>query len=341
MGRVSIYLYTLVALLLLLGAPMSAQPAAEEEMDSLSSGAVQETPREAQVEFLLPEGPIEVGVPFTLRMRVLVPGDFEGIKITPDPAGKAYLLGEDFRKIGDNEFAAAYRVRKAGDHEFKLQLDGIVAGSEEPIRLETPSLKLKVPPPIHEASTSFRGFTDVRSIPFDYTWRNVILTIVGILAVVLLVVSGFLIARFLQRRAAILPPTFVRAPIEEALENVKLLSSLEVFLISGTDAHYTALSMALRRYLERQFGVPAVEMTEDEVIDFVRRNLDTAQQAAALNQVFSRSSLAKFARQPISREVAAEDCDASLKFLQREQQRLEALEAARRARESQSERSAA
>ena len=60
----------------------------------------------------------------------------------------------------------------------------------------------------------------------------------------------------------------------------------------------------------------------------------TAQQAQALNQVMSRSSLAKFARQPITRDIAAEDCVTSLRFLEREQARIEAAETARRARES-------
>ncbi|MBI1290340.1 hypothetical protein GC173_03745 [bacterium] len=341
MKRLSLSLFLLAALLIFAGTLAAQTPAGEDEMDSLATGPVAETPRELQAEFIVPSTPVEVGVPFPIRVKVLIPGDFEKLILTQDKFGVAYLVGEEFRPIGNNEFVASYRVRKPGDHTFNPQVFGKTAGSEEAIRLSSAPFKLTVKEPAAEASTSSHGFPDVRAIPFDYTWRNVVLGAASVLLLIVLVILGFVVAAILRKRASNVPPITVRPPIELALEEVKLLSSLEIFLVRGSDAHYTALSMALRRYLEGQFGVPAAEMTEDEVIDFIRRNLDTANQAAVLNQVLTRSSLAKFARQPISREIAGEDCDASLKFLQREQQRLEAADAARRAREAQADRSAA
>jgi len=329
------FLLCLMALLLgLLSGPLSAQ---SDEMDPLPDGAVETTEQPAQIEWVLPDASVEVGVPAAVRVRVLIDGEFEGLSLKMDKLGEALLIAEEFRQIGPKEFVAGIRLRKAGAYEFKPEVLGKVAGSEQPVRLAAPSLKLNATKPAAEVSTSFRGFTDVRAIPFDYTARNVILGALGFLAVLALVSGGLALRAWLARRPVVLAPVKVLPPIEEALAEVKGLSSLEIFQIRGADAHYTALSMALRRYLERQFGVPAVEMTEDEVIDFVRRNLDTAQQAQALNQVMGRSSLAKFARQPITREIAAEDCVTSLRFLEREQARIEAAETARRARESNSQ----
>jgi hypothetical protein len=86
----------------------------------------------------------------------------------------------------------------------------------------------------------------------------------------------------------------------------------------------------LRRYFERTCGVPALEMTEDEVRDFVRRRFLERPTAIALVPVLDVCGLAKFARMEVAEEGVRRDLAAAAAFLDAEDERLR-LAAARQA----------
>lgn len=172
--------------------------------------------------------------------------------------------------------------------------------------------------------------------PEDYTalalppinWGRTILLATA--AVLLLTLLGWMLLRLAQRlrrrpaQVAVPGPPPV-PPLEEARGALARLADLAVFRAHGCKAHYSELSEVVRRYLERQFDAPVLEMTEDEATDFAVQKLPS-EASLALRMLFANSSVAKFARWEGTEEVAAQDVARAEAFLNAEEQRLAAEE---------------
>lgn len=268
---------------------------------------------------------LEIGVP--LRVRITVPGGGEIESVTlefpEDQQPKVHVGG--MRKTGPASFEISLRPLSAGEYELGPATAIVrAAGSESDIRIPTNSLMVSVAPPAGEpAMEELRSYTGPLAIPFDYTWRNVV---IASAVVLLLLIAALLIAWIVykvsrrQAEAAIVP---VLPPVESALLAVRGLASLDVYRMEGSNKHYTMLSTALRRYLEDQFDVNAVEMTEDEVVDLLRNRLDRIPRTPELAEIMQRSSLAKFANMPLTEELAQQDCLSAERFLVGEKERIE------------------
>jgi TfoX/Sxy family transcriptional regulator of competence genes len=190
--------------------------------------------------------------------------------------------------------------------------------------MSTDRFTLNVQPPTASEETQPASYTGPFALPFDYLWRNLIIAgLVLILVLLLSALVAFIAALILnrQRQKSIVRPL---APVEAALLEVHNLKSLEVYREFGPERHYTVLSHALRQYLEHQFNRAALEMTEDEVAMMIRHEMSHVPKAETLQEVLERTSMAKFARQALTEDVALEDTDLAESFLQSEQQRLDA-----------------
>lgn len=118
-------------------------------------------------------------------------------------------------------------------------------------------------------------------------------------------------------------------PIDEALQALAALRTLDDYRSEGARAHYTGLSFALRRYFERAKGLPALELTDDEMAARLEESSKRAPAEAPLLAVFANASLAKYAKFEIAQAPVEADLDAAEGFL-REEKRI-ADEAAARA----------
>jgi hypothetical protein len=177
--------------------------------------------------------------------------------------------------------------------------------------------------------------------PDDYTglfaaertlWRFYLAGAIVVILAAALLAGLYLIVRRWMRRRAVGPAAtaVITDPIDEAFQSLSALENLDEYHTRGTKAHYVVLSMLLRRYIERQWNRPAMEMSEDEVINVLRGEFSHRPGVSDLLKLLGTASLAKFARL----EVPIEDVQSHLRsaraFLTSERDRLRAAAMAQR-----------
>lgn len=138
-----------------------------------------------------------------------------------------------------------------------------------------------------------------KSMPFRFGEISGYLS-VALLVLALAVVAIWLLARHLAKRGKSLtdlfkpepplPPHIVAIAALEELQNQKLWQN------NKHKEYYSALSDILRTYLDGRFGVGAMEMTTDEIIDAVA-DIELPQKSAMdLVSVLRDADLVKFAK---------------------------------------------
>lgn len=281
----------------------------------------------------------------TLVPSTLAAGLGEPITITATlPAGNFAQVNVELPADQKRAFVVE-RPRRQTDTVYTFQLRALQPGSEvtfgpaiivatppgdnaAPVRIATAPLVLDIAAPTGEAADEIKPVTGPLALEFDYFWRNVIIGAAVLLGTVLLTAVATLLLVSLRKRAAqaALPPPL--PPVEEALLGVAELKKLDEFRHQGAERHYTSLSAILRAYFEHQYGRPALEMSEDELIAMLRHDLSGIPSSGTLEPVLTRSSMAKFAKQPITEDTALADCRESEKFLLAEKQRMDLAAAA-------------
>jgi hypothetical protein len=219
------------------------------------------------------------------------------------------------------EFRTALRPLKDGENILG-PIDVTIThqdGTEE--KLEGGPISLTIASPIVPEGTP-REYTPPAEIPFNWAWRNATVALIAVVVALIL----FLIIRWLSKRKRteelpVAPPLL--PAVEEARLALRNLAAMAIFRNDGAESHYTTLSMLMRRYLEREYHITALEMTDDEIVRFLRERLSAREGAATLPELFTRSSAAKFARAPLTEEVAQADCASADKFLEAESVRIE------------------
>lgn len=298
-----------------------------------------------QAELEVPDRELQVGEAFTMKVKIPLEGEFTKLSAELPKEQSGAILIEGATALGPKEFEIAARTIKAGPQALgPLKLEVTAKGEKTAQELATQAFQLKVEElgQAKEEETP-AAYTGPLALPFNYLLRNLV-TLLAVGAVIALA-GGllWLLARYMARRrelAAYRPPV---PPVDQALTTVRSLKSLTIFHAEGAEAHYTRLSQALRFYFEHQLGRPALEMTEDEVIDMVRDDLAELPKADQLSPVLRRSSMAKFARQEQAEKAALADCESVESFLMSERLRIEveAQRAAARAASGEAGRSAA
>lgn len=286
---------------------------------------------------------VELGEVFQLRAMIATgEGEFESLDLKIPKEQSNFVIIEDAHRQGARQFIFDVRVIKSGDVFIgPIDITAKASGSNSTIPMKSPGFKVSVNAPAPregEAEIKLRDYTGTRAIPFNYLVRNLIIAAIVALVLVILAIIALVIGYYMKRRAALaaLPPPPL-PPLQEALITAQRLRTLEVFRRLGVDPHYTELSMAIRRYIERQLGARAIEMTDDEVTAMLRRDLVVIPGATELIDVMMRSSYAKFAKEPITETIAISDCDILLRFLHLEEKRLDEERRRREAREVRQE----
>ncbi len=283
---------------------------------------------------------LEVGSRFSLTFQLPVGARYDRLEFEL-PRGQSHLwrFGE-VERTGTNTFAVEGRPLLRGEHSLgPLEVTLSTEDGESQAGVLTDRLSLEVAPPDGEFTGELRGTTGPLGLPFDYFWRNVILGTAAAIGLLLLAWLAWLVYKFVRKRAARILAPVPPNPLEEAFSAIRTLKSGEVLEEHGVERFYTQLSTLLRRYLEREFDYPVLEMSEDEATGLLRGQLRWLDHAKDLGAVLQRSSLAKFARQEVTDEEAMHDCGAVEQFLVSEEYRKKAEQAAERKRAAQKQES--
>lgn len=160
------------------------------------------------------------------------------------------------------------------------------------------SIKIVQPFVIDTASNAVADIKDVFNPKFD--WKSLILKVLfGLLLVVLILLIYVFIRRIIQRK-----PVFEAAKSEPelpphvlALTQLDKIKQEKPWQRNREKEYHTQVTDVLRIYIEKLFGVMAMEMTSEEILEHLRfLSSENKEAYYKLRQILSLADLVKFAR---------------------------------------------
>ena len=132
-----------------------------------------------------------------------------------------------------------------------------------------------------------------------------------LLVVVLIGVGWYVYTRYFRKSVSdkTLPvPEAPRIPAHvTALRELRALEDRKLWQQGETKEYYSECTEIVRRFFEGRFGFPALELTSDETIEGLRRQTIDPDHLPAVEELFQRADIVKFAKgQPSPDEHARE-----------------------------------
>ena len=159
----------------------------------------------------------------------------------------------------------------------------------------SPEVDIKMPT-IDTTTIEVKPLKGLMKIPF--TLKEVLPFSIGGLIFAGIIVAVIYFIRHKDRRPKILQPKpeVIIPEDEEALSNLTRLKQARLLETGQEKQHYIALSEILWQYIYRRFDVNAFEMTTGQIMESLEDKDLSASNKNKLNNIFSTSDLAKFAK---------------------------------------------
>lgn len=183
------------------------------------------------------------------------------------------------------------------------------------------ALTLKVIPVKVDPNGDIKDYKPIENAPFhlldwvpdvvtDYWWAFSLLA--------LLILGGLLY--YLHRRRRAVPGMKVEKkrlpPYEEAIQGLQALRSSNLWQQGHEKQYYTTLTDILRVYIDRRFGINAVEMTSTQIIDTLRSNTQIHADDRLLNEVLAIADFVKFTNERPAAQENEITLDRAIKFVE-------------------------
>jgi len=174
---------------------------------------------------------------------------------------------------------------------FPIYVDSVPFSSGEPLTLDVVAFEVDTLHP-----ENFFGPHEIMQMPFK--WQDLKTGVISlVLAVLLALLTVFLILRYMDDKPII--RIIRRAPKipahQKALEQIEQIREEKMPHSEDAKAYYTALTDALRLYMNERFGFNATEMTTSEIIENLEKT-DDKEAIREMNTLFSTADLVKFAK---------------------------------------------
>ncbi len=249
---------------------------------------------------------IVMGDTTSMRIEIVQPKHvvaLAGLEVK-DSISSAVELGDiiacDTIDLGNDriQINATYIVQAFDSGEWHLNPALVI--KPDTIRCDIP-LVIRVSPVKVDPNGDIKDFAPVLSPIrklFDYV-PDWIATLWWVWAL-LVVAVALLVAYFKWWRKGKNPLKRVKKrkpPYEEAVERLHLLKSKQLWQNGREKDYYTGLTDILREYIDRRFGVNAVEMTSSQIMDALKHNSETKLVNEQLNEILAIADFVKFAGQ--------------------------------------------
>ena len=161
-------------------------------------------------------------------------------------------------------------------------------------------LSLKVLPVNVDTLKTVHGYKPVEEVPFklfdwvpsfisDYWW-------IYLVVILVILIGLFVYLKWLRNGEIPLIPKKKRLPpYEEAIQRLTLLKEKHLWQAGQEKAYYTELTDILREYIDRRFGVNAVEMTTSQIMESLRTVEATREVNDKLSSILELADFVKFA----------------------------------------------
>lgn len=183
---------------------------------------------------------------------------------------------------------------------YKLPEFYAVSGNDTAV---SRSLGIKViPVPNLTANDSIAPFAGVEE-PEGRSWLDNIPDVIYyywwiLLVVAALIVLGWWIRRRLAQKAPVIPKRKEKqlTPYEEAMQSLRNLRERKLWEKGLEKEYFTELTDILRIYLQRRFGISAMEMTTGQILEILRNDAEIRDKRDKVRQVLDMADFVKFAK---------------------------------------------
>lgn len=117
-----------------------------------------------------------------------------------------------------------------------------------------------------------------------------------ILLAAALIAGGIWAWRRYRRVGTLLPVKPVVPPFDEAMKSLEALNARSLWQNGNEKAYYTGLTFILRRYLAKEWNIPAMEMTSGQIMKALKANKDLAPNRDMIRKLLDMADFAKFAK---------------------------------------------
>lgn len=164
----------------------------------------------------------------------------------------------------------------------------------------TQQLSLKVMPVNVDSLKTVHDYKPVEDVPFKlFDWVPDVVSDYWWVYLIILLVIGlglFVYLKWLRKGELPLMPKKKRLPpFEEAMVRLDQLKQKQLWQAGQEKAYFTELTDILREYIDRRFGVNAVEMTTAQILEMLRDKEETKAVNSMLNGILELADFVKFA----------------------------------------------
>lgn len=289
----------LLFLLLVFGFEMAAQTHFSAKLDTNQIKLGE--PIQVKIEATIPEG--------TAYIWPILSDSLNGIEIIEQ--GKIDSLEKGGQLILQQEISiTSFDSGEVYLPRLELKLgDQVLQSDSSLIRVFFPEIK---------EDQDYFDIKGPREIPFDY-WS---LLWYALAIIVLALGIFYLIKKWPKKDLGELGPVVEvdpRSPRQWALDALKDLESQELWQKGEVKAYYSELIDILRHFLEREYGMKAMESTADELIEKLKAKVSSSDMMKELSQSLRLSAMVKYARQKALVHENEQALNAIRKFVDQHQ----------------------
>jgi hypothetical protein len=250
---------------------------------------------QAQIEILVDSNHVETGNPYSLHLRIPAnlgqPDSLRyyawGIVLPPENIVKQTEWQSDGQFLNTTLTALFFE-------EDTLQLPPLAVSFQNGDTLFTQPLQVIV-----HATPSPDDLNDMATIKDIHReptiWTDYLPWILGGLGVLGILFFLFWLAKR-QKAAKIWSRSIELPPHELALKKLEVLAQKQLTSKGFVKEHYAELTFILREFLEKRFGIPALESTTEETLLHLGNLEFSTEQSMALQTLLEQADLAKFAK---------------------------------------------
>jgi hypothetical protein len=265
-----------------------------------------------------PDGGWTVGDHIPLRLAATYPADLElTLPELPQEWGSFEVLVQTLQPPTDNGDGTLTVVRQAmvtlwapGVYQtppFALRYRDVEGELQE---ISVPPLSITVASILSQDDTEKRDLKPQVPLPRPPVWPWILGGL--FLATLVAIVGWALLTRLLQRTKPALTPTSTldpRPPHAIAYAELNRIAALNLPTQGEFKPYYTLIAACLRAYIQRCYGIPALDQTTEELVTAFRRARVNRGHASLFHDLLVEADLVKFARfrPPVQRAHGAID----------------------------------